>query len=118
MIDGDRGGSRYEMRGYTVSRLIFFVRTFLLCVLQCPKFDSPTAMRNPINFSLIVKIRTRFSQKFGRIVFSPGDLLLRRSVCNRRSAMTRIGGYGEQRMTIVMHQLFGQLHFAERQVEG
>ena len=34
MIDGDRSQSRFAMRGCTVSRLIFLIRTFLLCDSQ------------------------------------------------------------------------------------
>ena len=48
MIDGDRGRSRFAMCGCTVSRLILLIHTFS----QCPKFDSQTAMRNRINYSL------------------------------------------------------------------
>ena len=43
----------------TASQTIFLIRTFLLCVSQCPKFDSQTAMRYRVNYSLYCVNQTR-----------------------------------------------------------
>ena len=44
MTDGDRGRSRFAMRGCTVSRLIFSIRTLSLCVSQLFR-SAPNSIR-------------------------------------------------------------------------